>query len=136
MADRLAEVLKQQAPPALAVAWLFGSHADARAHRESDVDLGVVFRHAALPSSRARFEAALQLSTALSESAGGPRIDLVVLNDAPPGLAARVATEGRLLYVADTAVEHAFRRDSQLQAADLLPFLRRTRQIKLEALRR
>jgi hypothetical protein len=100
------------------------------------VDLGVVFHHAALPTPEERFEAALQLAGTVSPGIAGQRLDLVVLNDAPPGLAARVATEGRLLYCADPAVEHAFRRDSQLRAADLLPFLRRTRQLKLEALRR
>jgi hypothetical protein len=34
----------------------------------------------------------------------------------------------------DPEADHAFRRDSQLRAADLEPFLRRARALKLEAL--
>lgn len=63
-------------------------------------------------------------------------VDLVVLNDAPPGLAAHIATRGVLLYCADAEAEQAFRRDAQLRAADLEPFLRRTREIKLRAIAR
>jgi hypothetical protein len=36
--------------------------------------------------------------------------------------------------VAEPAAEHAFRRDVQLRAADLEPFLRRARARKLEVL--
>lgn len=51
------------------------------------------------------------------------------MNDAPPGLAARIATTGSLLVCRDPEAEHAFRRDAQLRAADLEPFLRRAREI-------
>jgi hypothetical protein len=63
-------------------------------------------------------------------------VDVVVLNDAPPGLASRIVTAGRAVYCRDPAIEHAFRRDVQLRAADLLPFIRRTRRVKLEAIGR
>jgi hypothetical protein len=61
--------------------------------------------------------------------------DVVILNDAPPGLAARIATTGLLVVCRDPEAEHAFRRDSQLVAADLEPFLRRARDNKLRAIR-
>ena len=38
------------------------------------------------------------------------------------------------MYVADPEADHAFCRDVQLRAADLDPFLRRMRLIKLRAL--
>jgi hypothetical protein len=63
-------------------------------------------------------------------------VDAVVLNDAPPHLARRIAVEGEPLFCSDAGAERAFRRDVQLRAADLEPFLRRMRQIKLEALAR
>jgi hypothetical protein len=54
----------------------------------------------------------------------------------PPHLGRRIVTTGRRLACADPAADHAYVRDMQLRAADVEPFLRRTRRIKLEALRR
>ena len=45
-------------------------------------------------------------------------------------------TEGRMLVVNDDEAEHAHRRLVLSRAADLEPFLRRTRQVKLRALSR
>jgi hypothetical protein len=59
-----------------------------------------------------------------------------VLNDAPPTLGRRIVTSGRRVYCADPERDHAFVRDVQLRAADLEPFLRRTREVKLAAIRR
>jgi hypothetical protein len=56
------------------------------------------------------------------------RFDLVVLNDAPPGLGRQVV-RGRRLLCFDAEADHAFVRDVQLRAADLEPFLRRTRRL-------
>ena len=63
-------------------------------------------------------------------------VDVVVLNDAPPGLGRCIVTTGRRVYCRDAEVDHAFVRDVQLRAADLEPFLRRARRIKLDALAR
>jgi len=105
-------------------AYLFGSHAEDRAHRESDVDVGVLLDRRALPSVRDRFETALCLSALLQEALGTRQVDLVVLNDAPPGLGRRVVRRGRRLVCSDEEADHAFVRDVQLPAADLEPFLR------------
>ena len=124
-----------EAPPFGVVAvYLFGSHAEGRAHRESDVDVGVLLRWDAYPSARERFEMRLRLAGEL----GVQRMpmDVIILNDAPPILAARIVTEGERLFCADAAAEHAFRRDVQLRAADLVPFLRRLSRVKLEGLGR
>jgi hypothetical protein len=85
---------------------------------------------------RDRFETALRLSAHLQASLGTRHVDLVVLNDAPPGLGRRIVTRGRRLVCSDEEADHAFVRDAQLRAADLEPFLRRTRRLKLEALAR
>jgi len=132
----LAGILAGPSGHGVVAAYLYGSHAVDRAHRESDLDLGVVLRHTDHPTPRDRFEAGLQLRLALQPALGAVPLDLVILNDAPPGLAAAVVTRGRLIHCTDTEAEHAFRRDSQLRAADLIPFLRRTAAVKREAIGR
>lgn len=120
----------------MVAAYLFGSHAKGRAHRESDVDLGVLLERDRFPSARKRFEERLRLVTGLEGALGTSPVDVVVLNDAPPTLAREIVTRGDLLVCHDGEAEHVFRRDAQLRAADLAPFLRRMRRIKLEALAR
>jgi uncharacterized protein len=117
-------------------AYLFGSHAESRAHRESDVDVGVLLDRRALPVTRDRFEAALRLSAHLQSTLGTRQVDLVVLNDAPPGIGRAIVNRGCRLVCSDEEADHAFVRDVQIRAADLEPFLRRTRRLKLEALAR
>jgi predicted nucleotidyltransferase len=120
--------------PGLVSAYLFGSYAEQRAHRESDVDVGVLVDRAVYPTEPERFEARLALLALLEHALAPRRPDVVVLNDAPPGLAARIVTTGRRLTCTDLEIDHAFVRDSQLRAADLEPFLRRMRDIKLRAI--
>jgi predicted nucleotidyltransferase len=136
VAGILADALRGASPPGLVSAYLFGSHAEARAHRESDVDLGILLRRDAYRSARERFEERLRLSAALTGSLPGSRLDVVILNDAPPLLARRIATRGRRVFCADADADRAFVRDVQLRAADLEPFLRRTRRVKLASLGR
>ena len=122
--------------PGLVSAYLFGSHAAGRAHRESDIDVAVLLERKAFPTAKARFEEQLRLSTLLGETLGTSRIDLVVLNDAPPLLGRHIVTAGERLFCSDPDRDHAYVRDVQLRAADLEPFLRRTRRVKLAAIRR
>ncbi|HSD67325.1 MAG TPA: nucleotidyltransferase domain-containing protein [Vicinamibacteria bacterium] len=136
VADRIARALQGPECASVVSAYLFGSHAEGRAHRESDIDVGVLLDRRALPKVRDRFETALSLSALLQEALGTRQVDLVVLNDAPPGLGRRVVSRGRRLVCSDEEADHAFVRDAQLRAADLEPFLRRTRRLKLEALAR
>lgn len=49
-------------------------------------------------------------------------------------MSARIVTTGKRLTCANREIDHAFVRDSQLRAADLEPFLRRMRDIKLRAI--
>ena len=112
--------------------YLFGSVAEGRSHRESDVDFGVLLERRIHPGAKERFEARLVLGTRLTDALG--RIaDVVILNDAPPLLARAIVTRGQRVLLNDAELDHAFFRDVQLLAADLEPFLRRMRAIKLEA---
>jgi predicted nucleotidyltransferase len=130
-ADRLRDALR--GVEGLVSAYLFGSMAEGRAHRESDVDVGVLLDRQVFPSAEARFNARLVLPGLLRRAAAG-EVDLVVLNDAPPQLARHIMFSGRPLWIADAARDHAHRRLVLSRAADLEPFLRRTRAIKLQAL--
>ena len=117
-------------------AWLFGSHCEGRSHRDSDVDVAVLLDHGCYPDARARFEARVAMTADLMAVLHLNEIDLVVLNDVPPHFARRIVLDGRCVHCADTEAEHAFRRDVQLRAADLAPFLDRMRRIKMAALSR
>jgi predicted nucleotidyltransferase len=134
--DVLERFLPASEFPGIVSVYLFGSAAEGRSHRESDVDVGVLFSRSMYPTRRDRFEAGLRVSSALIGVLGNDKIDVVVLNDVPPHLARRVVTSGRRLVCADSEGDHDFTRDVQLRAADIEPFLRRTRQLKLEAIAR
>jgi predicted nucleotidyltransferase len=134
--DQLSTALHALHGKGVVSVYLFGSHAEDRAHRESDVDIGVLFDRNVLPGARDRFEAGLQLSSRLQSALDTRDVDVVVLNDTPPGLGRRVVSRGRRLVCLDEEADHAFVRDVQLRAADLEPFLQRARRVKLEALAR
>jgi predicted nucleotidyltransferase len=120
----------------VALAYLFGSHGEGRAHRESDIDVAVLLDQRMLPRPEDRFHARIALTSDLISLLHCNDTDLLVLNESPPHLARRIVLEGRLVHCADGRIEHAFRRDVQLRAADLTPFLERSRRTKLSALRR
>lgn len=122
--------------PGLVSLYLFGSVVAGRAHRESDVDLGALLDWRAYPDSGARFEAQLRLAALLSRAVGRDDLDLILLNDAPPGLARHVVTRGVRIVCTAPEVDRAFVRDAQLRAADVDIFLKRTRALKLDALTR
>jgi predicted nucleotidyltransferase len=130
--SRLAQRLGADEFPGIVAAYLFGSEAEGHPHEESDVDVGVLLDRRSYPGARERFVQRLILASRLAGAAGGRRIDLVILNDAPPQFARRIVTAGRQLLCTDAEADHAFVRDIQLRAADLEPFLRRMRQIKLD----
>ena len=118
----------------IASAYLFGSAAEGRAHRESDIDIGVLLGWLAHPTRAERFEIGIRLAGRLQAALARP-VDLVILNDAPPLLGRAIATRGQRLVCRDARLDHEYVRDVQLRAADLEPWLRRMRQRKLESLR-
>jgi predicted nucleotidyltransferase len=126
------------APVRLVSAYLFGSHAEGRAHRESDVDVGILLPYAPASTPKGRFEARISVLSFLISKLGqnANAVDVIVLNDAPPLLGRRIVTHGRRVLCTDPEADHAFVRDVQLRAADLEPFLRRSRQVKLASITR
>jgi len=130
------DVLARLAFPGLVSAYLFGSHAGGAAHRESDVDVGVVLDYGVHATRTSRFDARVRLASELIGALRVNAVDLVVLNDAPPLFARRILLEGRPVYCADADADRDFRRDTLLRAADLQPFLARMEAVKLAALAR
>lgn len=117
--------------PGIVSVYLFGSVAEGREHAESDVDLGVLLDRALHPTDRKRFDCRVLLGTRFSDAARR-MADVVILNDAPPTLA-RAITKGERIFCTNEALDHAFVRDTQLLAADIDPWLRRMRELKLAA---
>lgn len=79
--------------------YLFGSYAAGRATPQSDIDLAILFdksfeRERYLPER-------LRLMGELSIVLETDRVELVVLNEAPPALAYRVIKDGELLFARD-----------------------------------
>ncbi len=122
--------------PEVTSVYLFGSHAEGRAHHQSDVDLGVLLDMDRMPTARERFDARVMLGSELSSVLGENQIDLLILNDIPPLLGRKIVSDGIQVFCARPADDFAFVRDVQLKAADLQPFLQRMRKLKLRALAR
>ncbi len=117
-------------------AYLFGSHAEGRAHRESDVDVAVLLSWKHHPTARDRFEARVSLGSELIAVLHHNEVDLVVLNDLPPLFARRILWEGVRLFLGDAEADFDHLLQVQSRAADLAPWLERMQRIKLAALRR
>lgn len=136
VAARLEAAFREPPLPGVASAYLFGSHAAGRAHRESDVDVGVLLDWVVHRSRVERFEVRVLLGSWLVGALRTNEVDVVILNDATPHLGRHIVTTGRRVFCAHATADHAYVRDVQLRAADLEPFLRWTRRLKLEAIAR
>jgi predicted nucleotidyltransferase len=134
--SRLTRYFADKPDLGVASAYLFGSQAEGRAHRESDVDVAVLLDRKRYPTDRDRFEARVRLTSDLISVLNANEVDVVILNDAPPLFGRRIVYEGKKLFLGDPEEDLAFIRDVQLQAADIAPWLERMSRIKLEALAR
>ena len=85
-------------------AWLFGSAARGEAGPLSDVDVAVLLSPSVAPETR--LDVAAALWEALERRC--PRVDLVVLEEAPPALRHRVFRDGILLIERDERRRVAF----------------------------
>jgi uncharacterized protein len=85
--------------PEVLEAYLFGSHALARAQAHSDIDVAVY-----VDESKVRpgaFGYAAELTASLMQALASDRIDITLLNRAPPVLYHRVLRDGRRLMSRD-----------------------------------
>lgn len=109
-------------PDTLACAYLFGSAARGETAPLSDLDVAVLF---ASPVTRAeRDELVLELAGRLQRP-GGPRVDVTVLEEAPPALRHRVVRDGRILLCLDEPCRIAFETRALREFLDFQPLLDR-----------
>ena len=105
-----------EADSRIAYALLFGSSVKGTTHFQSDVDvaIGVIHRRRLdlmeIGDLRSRLEAAV-----------GRPVDLVILDEAPPGLAYRVFRDGRLIFARDEQSLAARRARAILEYIDFRP---------------
>lgn len=89
--------------PEIRLAWLFGSQARGTARPDSDLDVAVLVDAAAVEDTDARRATIWRLAGRLGREVGSQRLDLVLLNGAPPAAAPallrqRVLRDGLLLF--------------------------------------
>lgn len=119
----------------LQAVYLFGSHAEGRAHRESDIDLAVLLDWDRYPDRSDRSDAQLDLIGHFMDVLRQNEIDVVILNDAPPLFGRKIVYDGAKIWLGDEEADQGFVCDVQLRAADLEPWVNKMRALQLEALR-
>ena len=98
------------------LAYLFGSVGRGDARTSSDLDLGVVFRVVPAPRELDQLTTDLEVAT-------GRRVDLVVLNQAPPLLTHEAIRGGRLIVCRDDDERVRFQTRATARYLDT-PYLR------------
>src|SRR5947209_4466131 len=79
--DRLASAFLSSPVAGIVSAYVFGSRLAGRAHRESDLDLGVLFDRTHYPTRALRFDARVTLAAYLARTLETRDVDLVGLDD-------------------------------------------------------
>ena len=115
MDEAFREVL--QSDERIAFALVFGSAARGQETPFSDLDIAIGLR------AGVTFDAG-DIGTLVSrlEAASRREVDLVILNEAPPGLAYRVFRDGRLIFEADRAARVARQARAIMEYLDFKPF--------------
>jgi predicted nucleotidyltransferase len=102
-------------------AYLFGSQAKGTAGSLSDIDIAVYFAEEVVAGER--FDVRLGLLGELTDLYKTDRVDLVVLNDAPPLLAHRILKEGLLIFSDDDKMRLEYEVKAVLKYLDWKPYL-------------
>jgi uncharacterized protein len=119
--DTLRERLARR--PEILEAYYFGSQARGEAAAHSDLDIAVYVDRERLPP--APFGYAAELISELMAGLGFDRLDVVVLNDAPPLLYHRVLRDGERLLSRDLAATTTREGYALSRYCDYLPQLRK-----------
>jgi predicted nucleotidyltransferase len=101
--------------PAVLVAYYFGSGAVGRSGPLSDLDIAILL------ASSATGQTSGEIEDALCRALRTDRIDLIVLNRAPPPLAYRVVRDGRRIFCRNPAACEAFESHTVMRYLDFKP---------------
>jgi predicted nucleotidyltransferase len=100
-------------------AYVFGSVATARTRKDSDVDVAVLLRDG-MRSSR-MFDYRLELLAGIASALHRPDVDIVILNGAPPLLAHRILSKGKLVFERSASARVRFQVMTANRYADMVP---------------
>ena len=100
-------------------AYIFGSIASGRVRRDSDIDIAVLVSDRMRPERR--FQYRLKLIADLGSALHREDVDLVILNDAPPLVAHRVLSKGKLIFERSASARVRFQVQTANRYADLVP---------------
>lgn len=136
--DRLQSFFLDRPRLGVASLYLFESRTLGR-HWDRLLGLAILVDPEREPDPERRAELLADLAPDLSRLTGESRLDLLVLNDAPPMTARRILEEGRRLLATDPALDRAYLRRVLIRALDLEafsrgPVARRPRRARAEAL--
>jgi uncharacterized protein len=109
----------------VAAVYLFGSFARGKAKATSDVDIAVLYRG---EPDTSHLESAIRMADELFYLVDR-KVDVVVLNHAPPDLSHEVLRRGELVMERDPSLRIAFEVRARNAFFDLLPTLARYRRI-------
>lgn len=117
---------------AVQLAYLFGSQATGYTGPLSDFDFGVLFEATLSPAER--FRRHLSLIAELIGMLHGQRIDVVVLNEAPPAIRFKIIKYGQVIYNEDERMRVRFEAKTMSEYFDTRPLRALYRQHLFEAL--
>jgi predicted nucleotidyltransferase len=118
--DAITSLLKNR--PEVQAAYLFGSVATGRARPDSDIDVAVLVSRRIM--RRDPFKYRVDLMTDLMRVLNRNDVDLVLLNEAPPLLAHRVLSKGKLILEHSASARVAFQVQTVNRYLDSQPMRR------------
>jgi hypothetical protein len=100
-------------------AYIFGSVAAGRARPDSDVDIAVLVDRRVPPARMLAYR--LKLMTDLGSALRRSDVEVVILNQAPPLLAHRVLSKGKLVFERSASARVRFQVRTASRYFDLIP---------------
>jgi len=126
--EKLKKVL--EADDDVILVYLFGSYAQGRIHPLSDVDIAIL-----LKESVDFFEKKLDLTETISKTLLTDEFDLVMLNEASPGLLFEIFNKGKILVNKDENVRIEFLLRSIKKYIDTYPLRKLAEEILIEKIK-
>lgn len=112
--------------------YLFGSHATGKAGPQSDFDISVQMKDG-IPTQQ-YLDKRLVLMSLFAQFFQDNRVDVIILNEAPPLLAMNVIYEGKILFEADHNERVALEVSIMRHYLDRLPYEERSYDALLKSL--